>query len=157
MLSTATPGESSTFKAFTDAVLDQRRITLGAGAEANAATVEIHADLLGELGIAVGQEQHLPLAAGGLGPGGEHERIVHRDASHGVDAELLELVGALDEARQMLEMTGGGEGAGHREQHDLLAAEDVACGQRLDPVGLSDPERGLRQAVSNRDGHRRTP
>ena len=142
MLSTATPGESSTFKAFTTP---------------NAAAVEIHAGLLGELGIAVGQEQHFPLAAGGLGPGGEHERIVHRDASDGVDTELLEFVGTLDEARQMFEMTGGGEGTRHREQHDLLAVEDVACSQRLDPVGPCDSERRFRQAVSNRDGHRRTP
>src|SRR4030095_9400986 len=52
-------------------ILHQGGVALRAGAESDAAAVEIHADLLGELGIAVRQEQNLALAAGLLLPGGE--------------------------------------------------------------------------------------
>ena len=78
---------------------DQRGIAFGPRAEAEARGVEIHADLLGELGIAVGQEQHLLPAARRLVPCCEHERIVDGDAYDSVDTVLLEVVGALDEAR----------------------------------------------------------
>ena len=136
------------------AVVDEHGVTLGARAEPDAAAVEIHADLLGELGIAIGQEQHLALAARVLLPSRHDERIVHGDAGDRVDALLLEMIGALDEARQVLQMTGGREGAGHGEQNDLLARENILSRQRLDAFGRHDPEGGLGQAVSFGDAHR---
>src|SRR5262245_41187838 len=99
------------------AILDKSGVSLRARAEADAAAVEIHADLFGELGVAVRQEQNLALAARLLLPGGEHEGIVHGDASHGVDAVPLELGGSLDEAREVFQVAGRGEGSRHRE-HD---------------------------------------
>ena len=62
---------------------------------------------------------------------------------------LLEIVGVLDEARQMLQVAGGGEGARHGEQHDLLAREHILVVNVLDAVGRHDPEGGLGQAVSS--------
>src|SRR5262245_13883695 len=63
------------------------------------------------------------------------------------------VVGALDEARQMLEMAGRGEGTRHGEQNDTLAGEHVLGGQDLESVGSCDPEGRLGQAVSNFNRH----
>lgn len=53
---------------------------------------------------------------------------------------LLEVVGGLDEARQVLEMAGRGEGTRHGEQNDTLDGEHVLGGQDLESVGTCDPE-----------------
>src|SRR5262245_25175852 len=63
------------------------------------------------------------------------------------------VVGALDEARQMLEMAGRGEGTRHGEQNDALAGEHVLGGQDLESVGSCDTEGRLGQAGSNFNRH----
>src|SRR4029079_3868894 len=113
------------------AILDERGIALRTGAESEARAVEIHPDLLGELGIAVGQEQHLLLATRRLLPGRKHERIVHGDAYHPVDALLFEV--------SALSMKLRGERARNGKQHATFAGEQVVnVSRRSGPAPLKD-------------------
>src|SRR3546814_9130899 len=59
---------------------------LRAGAEADAGSVELEAERLGEGGVAVGQQLHLLANLLIPAPGIHHEGIVHRHAGDGVDA-----------------------------------------------------------------------
>ena len=116
---------------FDDAVIDQHRIALGADAEAIARRIQRHVDGLGEIGAAVGEKIDLAVAAGLLGPGLHDERIVDRCHGDGVDALGLERRDVVEEARHVHVRAGRCEGAGHGEQRDLLALENIVGGFRL--------------------------
>ncbi len=59
-------------------------------------------------------------------------------ADDAVDALRTDLGGLLDEARQMLERAGRRERTGHREQHNLLAREEVLGRDALYTARLRD-------------------
>src|SRR5207302_6993196 len=113
------------------AVLDQHRIALGADAEPVAGSVELHADRLGEFGVAVG-EKHGFIALVGVALPGIHDKgVIDRDDRDTVHTLVLERVGVEKNAWQMHLVAGAGVGAGHREQRDLLALEDFVGGLDL--------------------------
>src|SRR5439155_20520834 len=107
-------------------VLHDHRIALRAGAHAEAARVEPEADRLGELAVAVGEHAHLARRVVGLSPRAHDEGVVDREADDLVDALGPDRAGLLEEAGQVLQGTGGREGAGHRKQHHALALEHLA-------------------------------
>ena len=92
-------------------VLDQGRIPPRADAQALVGEVELGADGLGEQRASVGQEQDLVARVDRAAPRVHHEGIVDGDAGDGVDALGAELVRLLDEAGEVLEGAGRGEGA----------------------------------------------
>ena len=126
---------SSTLSSFDHAVLDDHRIALRARAHAEARAVQLQADRLGEVAVAVGQHQHVVADALVLAPGLHHEHVVDRDAGDGVDALGLQVGGVLLEAGQVLGRAGGGEGARHGEQGHGLALEQLVGGERPGPSG----------------------
>ncbi len=65
----------------------------------------------------------LPSAAGEAGPGAHHVMVVDRHHGDRVDAAREDGVVVLEIAGQMVVAAGRREGARHREQHDLAAAE----------------------------------
>jgi len=50
-------------------------------------------------------------------------------------------------------VAGAGEGAGHREQRNLLALEDVVGGLPSRPLGRHHAKLRLGQSIANFDGH----
>src|SRR5205823_8922892 len=70
-------------------VFHQHRIALGADAEAVAGGVELHADRLGEVGVAVGEEHRLVALVGVALPGVHDEGVVDGDDGDGVHALVL--------------------------------------------------------------------
>src|SRR4029079_13840424 len=85
--------------------------------------------------------------------GAHDERIVDRDAGDLVDALAFEVLSLLDVGGQVLRRAGRREGAGHGEQGDALAAEEVAASGRLRPVGGGDGQRYVGEAIALLDGH----
>src|SRR5439155_18135595 len=83
------------------AVLDQHRVALGADAEAVAGGVELHADRLGEVGIAVGEEYGFVALVGVALPGVHDEGVVDGDDGDGVHALVLDGIGVEEDARQV--------------------------------------------------------
>src|SRR6185437_10780099 len=67
-----------------DAIVDDHRITLRADAEAIGARIELEADRLGEIGIAVGEHLHLAVGLLVLAPGVHDEGVIDREAGDGV-------------------------------------------------------------------------
>ena len=71
----------------------------------------------------------VPSAPVCFGPGLDHVVIVGRAADDAGDAGGLELAGVGEEARQMIDVAGRREGAGHGEEHDVTGAEDCVRGR----------------------------
>ena len=92
-----------------------------------------------------------------LAPGAHHERVVDRDAGDRIDALRLELGRLVDIARQMALRAGRGEGARHREQRHLLAAEQLVAGDVLGAFRGHVFECCRGDLVANLDGHRIVP
>src|SRR5882724_3853454 len=137
-----------------DAVIHQHRIAVRANAEPIAGGIQLHADRLGEFGIAVGEEGGFIALVGVALPGVHDEGIVDRDDRDRVHALVLHGVGVEKDARQMHLVAGAGIGAGHREQRDLLALEDLVGGLDLQTVRRHHAKFCLGQLVANFDGHR---
>ena len=70
-----------------------------------------------------------------------------------VDALCLDRIALIEIAGQMVVVAGGRKGSGDREQHDLLAAEDL--GRRFfdDTIRRHHAELGVGQAFADRDRH----
>src|ERR1700722_11692038 len=81
------------------------------------------------------------------------DAVVDRDASDRVDPLGLERGGLVDIAGQVALRTGRGEGAGHREERHLLAAEQLVGADFLGAFGAENPERARGDFVANLDGH----
>ena len=137
-----------------DAVVDDHRIALRAGAEAEARAVEREADFLGEIGIAVGEELDRAGRAGRLRPGVHDEDVVGAGHHDRIDALGLDLGGLGEEAGQMVLVAGRREGAGNGEEHDLLALEQVVRRLRRRAVRGHHAKGRLRKLVTHLDGHR---
>src|SRR5665811_2267770 len=131
------------------AVIHQHRVALGADAEAVAGGVELHADRLGEFGVAVGEEGGFVALVGVALPRVHDEGVVDRDDGDGVDALVLDGVGVEENARQMHLVTGAGVGAGHREQRHLLALENIVGGLDLRTFRRHNAKFGLGQLVDD--------
>src|SRR5262245_10484550 len=112
-----------------DAVLDDHREALVPRAEAELRAVHLEAELPRELAVTVREHHHLARGSLGLSPRVHHEGIVHGDAGDEVDALRLDGVGVLDVAGQVLVRAGGGEGARHAEEDDLLSREQLLRGE----------------------------
>src|SRR5205814_1191142 len=137
-----------------DAVLHDHRETLASRSHSELARVELEAERARVLAVAVREHQHFVAHLARLAPGTHHEHVVHRHAGDRVDSFLLDRVGVRDEARQMLGRAGRRERAGHGEQHDLLAAEELFGREWLGTVRAEARELPLRHLVSYFDGHR---
>src|SRR5580700_2758484 len=83
---------------FHHAVLDEHREAPRAHAHAVRREIELEAELLREVGVAVAEEADLAERLFGLTPRGHHEAIVRGDAPYLVDVLRLQLVEVLDEA-----------------------------------------------------------
>jgi hypothetical protein len=92
------------------------------------------------------------LAGIGLGPGAHDVDIVTGD-DHARPNE--ELVGSRDKAGQVVAAAGRREGAGHAEQHDLLAGKKLGTRLRLDAIGRHHLEGCFRQFVAHLDHYSR--
>ena len=81
------------------------------------------------------------------------------DGNHGdrVDALGKDGVVVLEIAGQMVVAAGRRERAGHAEQHDALARENLACRHVLGAIRRHCLERGVRQFVSDCYGHATPP
>src|SRR5204863_2499432 len=110
------------------AVLDQHRIALGADAESIAGSVELHADRLGEFGVAVGEKYGFIALVGVALPGIHDKGVIDRDDRNAAHTLVLEGIGVEKNTWQMHFVAGAGVGARHREQRDLLALEDIVRG-----------------------------
>ena len=66
--------------------------------------------------------------AGGFGPGLHHVLVVDGSADDPVDARGAQLGSIGDESRQVIDVAGGGERAGHGEEHDKARAEHGFAG-----------------------------
>src|SRR5262245_51848323 len=137
-----------------DTVLQDGRVALGAGAEAEPAAVQLQAHLGREVAVAVGQHEHRVAGVLGLAPGAHDEDVVHGDAGHGVDALGPEVVGPEDEAGQVVVRAGGREGARDREQDDLALAQHVAALHGAGTLVGHRHQLHIGDAVANRDRHR---
>src|SRR4029450_13821133 len=135
-----------------DAVFDDHRITLAALAHAEFRRIHLQADRLGEQAVAVSDHRDV-LAALCLVPGAHDKGVVDARAGDLVDALALQLIGLLDEARQVLGGAGRRVGARHREQGYSLAGEIIAAGRRLRPFRRGDGQGNVGKAVANLNGH----
>jgi hypothetical protein len=77
-----------------------------------------------------------------------------RDDGDGVHALVLDGIGVEEDARQMHLVAGAGIGAGHREQRDFLALENIVGGFDLRTFRRHHAKLGFRQLVANLDRHR---
>src|SRR5882724_11429425 len=136
------------------AVVHQHRVAVGADAEPVARGTELHADRLGEFGVAVGEEGGFVALVGVALPGVHHKGVIDRHDRDRAHALVLERVGVEENARQMHLVAGAGIGAGDGEQSDLLALEDVVGGFDLQTVRRHHAKLGLGQLVANFNGHR---
>src|SRR6266849_5410759 len=139
------------------AVLDQHRITLRADTEAGPAEVDVEPDRAGEVGAAVGQHHDLVADILCLSPGAHHRLIVDRDAGDRVDSLGLEVGRLVDKSRQMALRAGRCKGARHREQHHLLAAEELVGADVLGAFRGNVFERPGGYLVANLDRHGMVP
>ena len=113
--------------------------------------VELQAQRPREVAIAVGQHHQAIGHVVGLAPGLHHEGVVDRHACH-LDAAAAEVVEMFHEAGQVLFRARGGERAGHREEHDPPAIEQVVGVDGLDAI--ADTLQGdLGDAVAVFDAH----
>jgi len=92
----------------------------GPRAEGVVAQIELAPDGSGEVVVPIGQQEHLIVDIGVLLPGFHDEGVVDRNASDGVDPFGLELLGLVDEAREVLLGAGGGECTGDGQEDGLL-------------------------------------
>src|SRR3546814_9393656 len=124
-------------------------------ARAHAVLRGIHgeADGLGEFAIAVRKHRHLIVGPALLAPGAHHEGIVDGGAGDLVDALDLEILGLVDEARQMARRAGRRERSRNREQGDLAALEILVRIDRLRSVGGRLDESRLGKLVAELDAH----
>src|SRR6185295_7978897 len=143
--------------ALRDPVVDEDRETLAARAHAEAAAVELEAERLSVVTIAIGEHQHLVADVRMLAPRVHHEHVVHGHAGDGVDAFTLDVGCVLHEARQVLGIAGRRERARHGEQHHLLALEELFGGHVLRPVLGHCLQGPRRHAVPGFDRHARDP
>ena len=134
-------------------IIHDHREALAARAHAEFRAVHDKPHSLGEIAIAVGEHRHLAIDARSLAPGAHDEGVVDGGAGDLVDALGLELIGMLDETRQMLGRTGRGEGAGHGEQRNALAGEEFIACHALRPFGRRLDEHGGGKLVANGNGH----
>src|SRR5216683_1864166 len=139
------------------AVLDQHRIALRADTETGPTQVDVEPDRAGEVAAAVGQHHDLVADILRLAPGTHHRLVVDRNAGDRVDALGLEIGSLFDKARHMALRTGRGEGARHREQHHLLATEELFGADVLGAFRGHEFQRPRRYLVANLDGHRMVP
>src|SRR5207253_10315042 len=119
--------------------------------------VDAEPDRASEIAAAVGQHHDLVADILRLAPGAHHRLVVDRDAGDRVDALGLDLGRLVDIARQVALRAGRGEGARHREQHHLLAAEELVSTDVLGAFRGYIFERPSGYLVANLDGHRIVP
>mmetsp|Transcript_249 Transcript_249/g.827 ORF Transcript_249/g.827 Transcript_249/m.827 type:complete len:237 (-) Transcript_249:36-746(-) len=132
------------------AVVDDHGVALGAHVAELVRGVELHIQGLGELAAGVREHGDLALGLLLLAPGLHDEGVVHGDARDDLGAGRLQLLGALDVARQVLLGAGRREGAGHGEKDALLAPEEVEDARLLAEVLL---HLDVRQHVALGDTH----
>src|SRR4051794_32373033 len=135
------------------AVLDQHRIALRAHAEAALAQIQLQPNRLGEIAAAVGQHHDLLAAILVLAPGAHHKGVVDRYAGDRVNALPLQIGRLFDIARQVALRAGRGEGARHREQRYLLAAEKLVGADLLGAFRAEVFQRRRWDLLANLDGH----
>ena len=114
---------------------------------------ELEIDRLGEVAIAVGEHQDLVVDLLVLAPGAHDEGVVHRKTGDRVDALRLERVGVLNDRGNMHLVAGAGEGAGHREQRDFLAFEDVVGSLPRRSLRRHHAKFRLRHSIADFDRH----
>src|ERR1700687_1507014 len=132
-----------------NAIFDQHGVALRADAHAFLDAIKLEADRLDEIGIAVAEHHDFAVALMLLAPSAHHKGVVDRDACDRIDALGLERGCVSDIARQMALRAGAGISAGHREQHDLLAAEQLVRRDLLRPFGGQMPQRHRGYLVAN--------
>lgn len=135
------------------AVDDRHREAAAAHAHAELAELDVHAQRLRVVGVAVGQHHDLAVGAGALAPGVHHEHVVDREAGDGVDALLLDLVELADVAGQVLARAGGRVRPRHPEQDHLLAGEQLGRGDRRRALVRHLRQRALGHALPDLDRH----
>jgi len=103
--------------------------------------------------LAVGEKFDFAFRAGRFLPGFHDEHVVDAGHRDGADALGLEGGGVVEEARDVQIIAGRREGAGHREQRDLLALEDIVGGLPGRTLRRHDAKLGCGEAVADLDGH----
>jgi len=135
-----------------DPIFGQERVPSGSHAQPHGlvAQIELAPDGPGEVTVPIGQQEHLVVDVEVLLPGFHDEGVVDRNASDGVDPFGLELLGLVDEAREVLLGAGGSEGAGDGEEDGLLVLGEVGDGGGLELAGgVEVGERGVWELVAD--------
>ena len=148
---TSRPSPSSTDSSIDHPVVDDRRVTLGAHPEPTAGQIDLEAHGPGEVGRAVGQQEHRLAHGAGVAPCAQDEGVVDRHARNGVDAFGFQLVRPQDVPGKVKVRARRREGAGDREQHHLPVPKHLTGLHRLGPVGRRDHDLHIRDPVAYSD------